>query len=57
MSMSTPQLRDGDTVRKRLVRAYSLLEEALQLIDENADAPEIGAGLEELMREFRTLIT
>lgn len=54
MSKSSAQLREGGSVRERLACAQSLLEQALQLIDENADAPEIGARLEDVIQQLKT---
>jgi hypothetical protein len=39
--------------RQSLGRAHLLLEEALQLIDDYTDAPEIGARLEEIIGRLR----
>lgn len=54
MVMSDAQLRDGGLARERLLRAQQLLEEALRLIDGNANAPEIGARLDDLIQELKS---
>ena len=54
MSISNAQLRDGGVARERLIRAQSLLEEALLLIDANGDSPHIGARLDDLIQELKS---
>jgi hypothetical protein len=39
--------------RQSLGRAYLLLEEALKLIDDYTDVPELGARLEEIIGRLR----
>lgn len=56
MSLSNAQLRDRGSARERLIRAQSLLEEALLLIDANADIPEIGARLDDLIQEVKSQV-
>ena len=55
MTGSDAQRRDcPESTRQSLIRAQSLLEEALQLIDEHAQAPEIGARLQEVIEGLKT---
>ena len=55
MLPSNAHPRDGaGSSRESLVRARQLLEEALQLIDEHAAAPELGARLQEVIENLET---
>ena len=50
MSSSNADPRGGEgSSCQSLVRARQLLEEALKLIDEHAEAPELGARLQEVI--------
>ena len=49
MSVSNTQSREGAESASPVKRAQSLLAEALELIDSHADAPEIGARLQEVI--------
>jgi hypothetical protein len=53
MSTSNAPAREGGSVRERLARAQALLEEVLRLVDENVDAPEIGAQLEDVIQQLK----
>lgn len=52
MSSSNAQQRDN-LARQSLERAQFLLEEALNLIDEHAEAPELGARLQEVIDRLK----
>lgn len=55
--MSKTQSSDcADSAHQELVRASSLLEEALELIDANAAAPELGARLQEVIEGVKSRI-
>ena len=57
MSVSKTQSSDcADSAHQELVRASSLLEEALELIDANAAAPELGARLQEVIEGVKSRI-
>jgi hypothetical protein len=53
MSTSNAPAREGGSVRERIARAQALLEEVLRLVDENVDAPEIGAQLEDVIQQLK----
>ena len=43
----------GLEARHSLLRAQALLEEALQLIDDHADAPDLGARLQDVVDRLK----
>ena len=45
---------DDSSARGSLLRAQALLEEALQLIDQHGNAPEIGARLQDVIDRIKT---
>jgi hypothetical protein len=54
--MSVSNARPHASTRQALIRAQKLLEEVLRLIDTNADAPEIGARIMDLLEDLRAKI-
>ena len=52
MSSSNAQ-SGGSSARQALARAQGLLEEALRLIDDYGEAPEIGARLQEVIDRIK----
>ena len=46
--------RDESLARESLLRAQALLQEALQLIDQYGNAPEIGARLQDVIDCIKT---
>jgi len=52
---NAPPPEGGDAARDFLLRAKSLLEEALQLIDMHAASPELGARLHEIIEAVSKL--
>jgi hypothetical protein len=54
MSVSNVRPRDGAESAQHLDRARALLEEALQLIDAHAGAPELGARVQEVIEALRS---
>lgn len=54
MTLANARPRDRMPSRRQsLVRAQLLLEEALHLLDDYADAPELGARLDEILVRLR----
>lgn len=54
MTLPNPRPRESaETRRQSLIRAKLLLEEALQHIDNYADAPEVGARLDEILARLK----
>jgi hypothetical protein len=56
MSASNAQSEDCAHLAQSLARAVQLLEEALQLIDEHASRPELGARLQEIIDTLKSKI-
>jgi len=52
---SAPSPDRAESARQSLARAQSLLEEALQLIDSHASAPDLGARLHEVIAGLKSL--
>jgi hypothetical protein len=50
---STPPRVSAQSRRQSLVRAQLLIEEALQHLDDYANAPELGARLDEILARLR----
>jgi hypothetical protein len=50
---STPPRVTAQSGRQSLVRAQLLIEEALQHLDDYANAPELGARLDEILARLR----
>ena len=57
MSVSKARQRGrGALAQQPLIRALSLLREALALVDTHADAPELGARLQEVIDGLKSRI-
>ena len=56
MSVSNTRSQDRPGSAQSLARAVQLLEEALQLIDEHASRPELGARLPEVINNLQSRI-
>lgn len=58
MSVTSTQLdASGDSQRASLDRVKSLIEDALQIIDQACVAPEIGARLQEIVDSLDARLT
>ena len=51
--MSSSNAQPGGSARQSLARAQALLEEALGLIDQYGEAPEIGARLQDVIDRLK----
>lgn len=54
MSVSNVRPREGPETAQHLGRARALLEQALQLIDAHAGAPELGARVQEVIEALES---
>jgi hypothetical protein len=55
MAGPNAQPREGaDTARQSLIRAQTLLEQALDLIDTHAGAPELSARIQEVVDRLKS---
>jgi hypothetical protein len=57
MNLSNAQRSSVESRRESLARAQVLLEEALQRLDEYAEAPELGARLDEILALLKARLT